>query len=231
MIKGMKFLLAVLSALTLSLSFSFGQAKVGVDIYSRYIWRGYDFGNAASLQPSLTYSIGDLSVGAWGAYALTGGYSEDDIWASYSIQSVTLYVTDYYIPSTPSTIPFFNYSNKGGAHVLEVGVGYTGPESMPLSIAGYVNVLNDTSNSIYIQASYPIVSDLSLTVGFSPTEGVYTPAMATPNHPTSGAGLVYVGVTATKTIKVTDSFELPFNAQYIMNPYTESAYLIFGISL
>ncbi|MDP1675888.1 MAG: hypothetical protein Q8L88_03400 [Bacteroidota bacterium] len=209
-----------------------GQAKVGTDIYSRYIWRGADYGNSTSLQPALTYAIGDLSVGVWGAYALTGGYSEADIWASYAIGPVALYLTDYYIPAVPPAAPFFNYNSDGngtGAHVLEVGVGYTGPESMPISVTGYVNVLNDTTNSIYIQASYPILSDLSLTVGLTPTEGVYTPASAL--HPKSGAGLVSVGFTASKTIKITETFSIPFNAQYIMNPYAETAFLIFGISL
>jgi hypothetical protein len=220
-----------LMLLTAFSSLGFGQAKVGVDIYSRYIWRGADYGNSASLQPALTYTIGDFSIGAWGSYALTGGYSEDDIWASYSVGPVALYLTDYYVPTTPPSLTFFNYSNKGGAHVVEVGLGYTGPASMPISITGYVNVLNDTSNSIYIQASYPIISDLSLTVGLTPTKGIYTPADPLHSSRTSGAGLVYVGFTATKTIKVTDSFSIPFNAQYIMNPYSEAAYLIFGISL
>ena len=225
-----RLLLFVLLVLSVCSSVSMSQSKVGVDIYSRYIFRGYDYGDAGSFQPALSYAIGNLSVGVWGAYALTGGYSEADIWASYAVGPITLYVTDYYIP-TFTTQPFFNYNNKGGAHVVEVGAGYTGPESMPLSITGYVNVLNDTSNSIYIQASYPILSDLSLTVGFTPTEGVYTPALSTPNHPESGAGLVSVGFTASKTIKVTEDFSLPFNVQYIMNPYAEKAYLIFGISL
>lgn len=199
-----------------------GQVKVGTDIYSRYIWRGADYGNAASLQPALTYAIGDLSVGVWGSYALTGGYSEADIWASYAIGPVTLYFTDYYIPATPPTIQFFNYNDKAGAHVLEVGAGYTGGESFPISVTGYVNVFNDANNSIYIQASYPIVTDLGLTVAMTPTKSIYG---------TTDAGVVNVGFTGSKTIKLTETFSIPFNAQYIMNPYAETAYLIFGISL
>lgn len=198
------------------------QAKVGTDIYSRYIWRGADYGNSTSLQPALTYAVGDLSVGVWGAYALTGGYSEADIWASYAIGPVSLYFTDYYIPTVPPSLTFFNYNNKGGAHVLEVGAGYTGGESFPISVTGYVNVLNDANNSIYIQATYPILSDLGFTVGVTPTKSVYG---------TTNAGLINVGFTGSKTIKVTETFSIPFNAQYIMNPYAETAFLIFGISL
>ncbi|HAP36068.1 MAG TPA: hypothetical protein DCQ28_09050 [Bacteroidetes bacterium] len=199
-----------------------GQSKVGTDIYSRYIWRGTDYGNSTSVQPALTYAIGDLSVGVWGSYALTGGYSEADIWASYAVGPVTLYFTDYYIPAAPPTLTFFNYGNKGGAHVLEVGAGYTGGESFPISVTGYVNVLNDANNSIYILASYPILSDLGLTVAMTPTKSIYG---------TTKAGLINVGFTGSKTIKLTETFSIPFNAQYIMNPYAETAFLIFGISL
>ncbi|MFA6540650.1 MAG: hypothetical protein WCT99_03535 [Bacteroidota bacterium] len=216
-----KLILVLLLVLFIS-SFGNGQMKSGVDLYSRYIWRGTDYGNAASLQPALTYVSGDLSVGVWGAYALTGGYSEADIWGSYAVGPITLYVTDYYIPATPPAITFFNYSNKGGAHVVEVGAGYTGPESFPLSLSGYVNVLNDANNSVYITASYPIITNLGLTVGMTPAKSIYG---------TTKAGLIGVGLTTSKTIKVTEDFSIPFNAQYIMNPYSESAYLIFGISL
>jgi hypothetical protein len=205
------------------------QAHAGVDLYSRYIFRGTDFGNAASLQPSLSYTTGAFTAGVWGAYALTGGYSEADLWATYGIGPVTLYVTDYYIPSVPPAQPFFNYSDKGGAHVVEVGAGVTGPEGFPLSASGFVNILNDASNSIYIQLGYPVTEELALTVGLTPAKGVYTPVSTL--QPVSKAGLVSAGVTVTKTLKLSESFSIPFNAQYLMNPYAEMAYLIIGIGL
>jgi hypothetical protein len=74
-----------------------------------------------------------------------------------------------------------------------------------------------------VQASYPILSDLSLTVGGTPAKSAF--------YGTAKAGLINVGFTSSKTIKVSESLSIPFNVQYIMNPYVESAYLIFGISL
>ncbi|MFA6470226.1 MAG: hypothetical protein WCW35_15120 [Bacteroidota bacterium] len=206
-------------------SVSLSQAKVGTDIYSRYVWRGVDYGNSTSLQPALTYVAGDLSVGVWGSYALAGGYSEADIWASYAVGPVTLYLTDYYIPAAPPALTFFNYSDNAGAHAVEVGVGYTGPEALPISLAAYYIALDGATvdNSVYVQASYPILSDLSLTVGGTPAKSAF--------YGTAKAGLINVGFTSSKTIKVSESLSIPFNVQYIMNPYVESAYLIFGISL
>ena len=46
---------------------------VGADIMSRYVWRGTQFGGSSpSIQPFTSLSIGNLEIGAWGAYS-TGG--------------------------------------------------------------------------------------------------------------------------------------------------------------
>ena len=41
----------------------------GADIVSRYIWRGYDFGNSPAIQPNLFFSLRGLNIGAWGSYS------------------------------------------------------------------------------------------------------------------------------------------------------------------
>jgi hypothetical protein len=220
-----KTIFLTLCALLIASAAVFGQVKFGLDTYSHYVWRGVDF-SAQSLQPSITYSTGGLSVGAWASYSTVGGYSENDLWASYAIGPVTVYYTDYYIPSA-TTQGFFNYNNDGGAHVLEGGLGYTGPEAFPISLAGYVNFLNDPDHSIYVQASYPVSVDsatsLSIFVGGTPTKSVY--------YVTSSANIINVGLTVSKTIKITEHFSLPVNALYIVNPTLEKTYLLFGFSL
>lgn len=211
-----------------------GQFKFGTDIYSHYVWRGAALHSAESFQPALTYTVGSFSVGAWGSYSVGGtGYTENDLWASYAVGPVTVYLTDYYVPTLLApTATFFNYNTTAGAgsHTVEVGLGYTGGESFPISIAGYYNVIGgalDPDNSSYVQISYPFAiesTDLNVGIGF-------TPAKSTAWYTTTDLGLVSVGIMATKKIKITEDFSLPFNVQYIMNPYAEKSYLIFGISL
>lgn len=46
------------------------EATIGVDLVSRYIWRGQDYG-AVSLQPSLALSYNGLSLEAWGNVGLS----------------------------------------------------------------------------------------------------------------------------------------------------------------
>jgi len=75
---------------------------IGVDIQSRYIWRGIQLGgNSPSAQPYIEFSTGKFAIGAWGAYNL-GGLStgnEADLYVSYSVSDAfSLTVTDYFFP-------------------------------------------------------------------------------------------------------------------------------------
>ena len=80
--------------------------NTGVDLYSRYIWRGMDFGNAPSIQPALSFSYAGFELGAWGAYTLSSQadkFDEIDFWLGYSREfesgaSIGAVVTDYYLP-------------------------------------------------------------------------------------------------------------------------------------
>jgi hypothetical protein len=220
---------AVLMTLLMSASI-FSQVKFGTDTYTHYVWRGIDF-SAQSIQPSITFSTGGLSVGAWASYSTAGTYAENDLWASYVLGPVTVYFTDYYIPSLASK-GFFDYGEYG-SHTLEGGLGVTIPGNFPLTIAGYINFRGEvdaagkTANSTYIQASYPFTIDtatsLSIFAGATTAESYY--------YGTSKASFINVGLTFSKTMKVTDDFSLPINASYIINPFAEKTYLVLGFSL
>jgi nitrogen regulatory protein P-II 1 len=104
---------------------SLAQIEFGADLYSRYIWRGVDYGNSPSFQPALSFTAGGFTVGTWGAYSFAGEgnvFSEHDIFAQYSFETGAgtfgVIFTDYYYPS--AGLEFFNYEGEGtGAHVLE----------------------------------------------------------------------------------------------------------------
>jgi len=210
---------------------SFAQLKFGADIYSRYNWRGLDFGNAPAFQPSLAFTAGGFSIGAWGSYAFpttTTTYAENDLYASYAFSIVstgnfTLLFTDYYYPS--AGIKFSDFEKNGGAHTVEAGMTYSGPEKFPISLALYLNVHNDVDNSSYIQIGYPFsVYDATITLaaGFVPSKSAY--------YVTNKANLINLNITATKSIAVTDKFSIPINVSYIANPALDITYLVFGAS-
>jgi hypothetical protein len=229
--------LLTFAVLLLTIGSTFGQFKYGADFYSRYVWRGVDYGNSPAIQPSITYTTGGLSLGFWGSYALTQSagttYSENDFCASYTLGlqksgSITACFTDYYMPY--AGIRFGNYkpnedSHSGAAHTLELGASYTGPEKFPVSLAFYANVSNDPDNSTYIQASYPFTvneTTLTLIAGLTTTKN-------SAYYGTTDAGFINVGINVAKTIAITDKFSLPVNVSYINNPTLDVSDIVFGV--
>lgn len=224
-----KFILITIFILISSTQF-FAQLKFGTDVYSRYIWRGLNLGgDSPSLQPGLSYSACGFTAGFWGAYSYPGNgtvYSENDIFASYSYTlertgTLSIFASDYYIPSFG--IPFGYYKKNGGAHVIEAGLGYSGPESFPVVLSGYYNLHGDADNSVYLQLGYPFTIDnatLTPAIGIVPAKSVY--------YVTDKAAILNISITAAKSISITDKFEVPINVSYILNPNEDISYLVFG---
>jgi len=204
------------------------QISVGADLVSRYIWRGVDYGNSPGFQPSLSYASGPFSIGSWGSYAFAGTnppFSEQDIWASYDLDigrgSISVLLTDYYYPN--AGLKFFDFDAIGGAHVLEAGFGYTGPPSIPFSFKAYYNFHNDPDNSVYLEGAYGFsVDEIEVTAFLGGTMA------ASAWYATDGAALINVGMTASKSVVITESYSLPVFGTYLLNPELEQSYLIVG---
>lgn len=201
--------------------------NVGADIVSRYVWRGADYGESASVQPALTFSTGGLEIGTWASYAMNpdgAPANEHDLWVSYTAGIITLGITDYYFPN--AGFDFFDFDGDGeGAHLIEPFVSVSGPQGFPVSFyAGYF-AHNDPDNSVYLNATYPFAIDgvdLSFGVGASPTESAL--------YGTDGFGIIEMILGASKSIPITEGFSLPLSVAYILNPYAETSFLVVGLS-
>jgi len=196
---------------------------------SRYVWRGVDFGESFSIQPTLEFGAGDLAIGSWASYSISAngaGANEHDLYFSYSLGPVSIGMTDYYFPS-PGGTPFFDYSD-GGAHFLEINASAGGTDDFPLTISGNIFVHNDDDNSVYIELGYPFTVedvDLGVSVGVVPQESAF--------YGTGAFGITVLGLSASKEIQITESFSLPVFVSYIVNPTpdVERSFLVFGFSL
>lgn len=227
---------ALLLALTLTSAPSlFAQSfSLGTDIVSRYIWRGTDFGESASIQPALTFSAGGFEIGAWASYAFSpeaADVNENDLWFGYTVEtenagSFSFGVTDYYFPA-PGAPDFFDYSGDGeGAHWIEPYTSYTGPESFPVTLYGAMFAHNDPDNSVYLEASIPVKVDgveLGLTAGAVGGKSVF--------YGTDGFAFVNLGLAATKAITLSEQFALPVSVAYILNPDQERSFLVIGFGI
>lgn len=212
----------------------FGQQfNIGADIMSRYVWRGADFGNSPSIQPSVSFSSGIFEIGAWAAYPTSfesAEVSENDLYASLTFEtdqggSFGVGVTDYYFPNGGQK--FFNYDNGGnGAHFIEPNISYSGPSSFPISFYGGFFVHNEPDNSIYLELSYPFSldgTDITIFGGGTPQESGF--------YGTNKAGIINTGLSVSREIKITEAFSIPLTGSYILDAYHENAYLVFGFSL
>jgi hypothetical protein len=224
---------------------------LGVDFVNRYIWRGFDLGaGAPSLQPNVALTAGGLTVGFWGAYSLTnevdeGGVprpvDEIDFYGSYGFSlneagSLSIGFTDYMNPS--GGIPFSNFNDWDepddpedpddgpGAHDIEINVGYSGPENFPIALSFNIFAYGVEDNPIYFQLGYNTsIND----VGFSLFAGGTVDSSA--YYGTDGFDMLNVGLTASKSIPITESFSLPIFGSVILNPSADHLFYVVGIKL
>jgi hypothetical protein len=218
--------------------------NTGVDFYSRYVWRGLDVAATPSIQPSFSIAGGGFEFGIWGAYTLsneTSGSDEIDFWLSYTMEmesgvSFQLIGTDYYYPN--AGIDFFNFNDYDavindtipdpGAHTIELGASVTGPASAPITVSGFVNVYNDGGNNTYLQVDYPVTVN-GTELGFFC--GVAGGSEKNPDYyGADKVSAINVGVSASREIKVSETFSLPLNMSFIVNPKAEISHLVVGMS-
>jgi uncharacterized protein (TIGR02001 family) len=197
--------------------------NAGLDIYSSYIWRGLKFGTGAAFQPSVDFTAGGFTIGAWGSFS-TGDSeaAEADLYASYGFglgenASLSLTVTDYYFPGSD----YFN----GDSHFIEPMVNL-GLGNLSLTAAYMIyNAAPNGSGDLYVQAGYT-AGPVSLTIGGG--NGQYS--LEGENEDDKFA-ISNIGIGTSKEIKITDSFSLPISGSIILNPSTEQLFVVVGISL
>ena len=208
---------ATLLAAVAALSFSPAQAELtlGADVLNRYVWRGADFGNAASIQPGVSYAAGGLEIGAWSAWSLTGAANgnENDLYVSASVGPVGLTLTDYFFPAFAGNDSFFDFDRDGGSHTLEISATYG---AGPMSLLGALNFWGDSDDSFYAEAGYDLGSVDG--VGVSLAAGLGNGDYTTDTDPM----VVHLAIRLTRD---------RYSASYIVNPEAETSFLVFGRSI
>lgn len=208
------------------------QFSVGTDIVSNYVWRGVEqdlthSNGTPNIQPSLTFTAGGLTVGAWGSYGMLGTVKEVDVYATYAISDLlSVTVTDYNWNFSQS---YFAYGS-GTDHVLEGSVNYAGVEAFPLS-ASFNTMFygadkkSDGSQaySTYFELGYPISDNAKVFLGGSVNESL--------NYGTTGFGITNVGLKLSKSIVISDKFSLPVYGVLGVNPTAKDAFLVVGLTL
>ncbi len=203
--------------------------SAGADIVSSYVWRGSKIGSGPNIQPSLKYSTGGLTLGAWGSYSFHqfGDFAETDLYASYAFDfGLSLGVTDYYYQG----FPMFSYSGDTASHAFEINVGYA-LESLSIA-ANYI--VNDASMGG--PANKPGGGDLYFEVNYAfENFGVFVGAgngwhTTYEDNGDDVFAVCNIGIKTSKEIVFSDSFSLPVFGALMVNPDKEELNLVVGFS-
>ena len=215
----------------------FSQEKLriiaGVDVVSRYIWRGsniglgFDGSNSFHIQPSLVGTYKNFEIGYWGSFGATNGYSEYDLWAKYKFKQFSISVFDYNSPFEDENGNthggYFNIPFSSLGSYAEVNLAYAGGENFPIYVSYNRFFYND--DATYLEAGYKFNTKKQLpmdfNVGMTPAAGSYA----------EKAGFVNVSLKVSYDIHFTEKFRLPIFTSLIRNPQLEKTFFVVGLSL
>ena len=225
------FSIAALAMITVTPVSAEVETTIEADVVSSYVWRGLELGDAA-LQPTLGVSAAGFDLSLWGSTGIASflDTKEFDITLSYSIAGLSVGVIDYWFDAGPEPYGrYFNYSKDFTNHVFEAFLSY---DLEFMSVAWYTNFYGndftadgDRAFSSYFEVSAPFNAfgaDWSASFGMVPFK--------TDFYGTDGFAVTNISLSAAKELEVTDSFSLPVSAGLTVNPSTEMAYLVLGIS-
>jgi hypothetical protein len=200
------------------------ELSVGLDFYNRYVFRGVDFGDSPSLQPSITFTSGNFTLGAWGAYSTgngttDGGFGEADLYASYAFDfGLSLGATSYYYPGTS----WFELDEGVSSHAIELNLGY---EVSNFSFAANY-IVNDSRDGAGAEGG-----DTYFELGYGAGSVDLFVGAGDGWHSTNGNfQVVNIGIGTSKNIQITEAFAIPMSGAVILNPNSEQLHLVVGVS-
>ncbi len=194
---------------------------MNLDFVSRYIWRGQKLSETPAVQPGMSVSYKNFTLGTWSSYSFGNEpVQEIDLFLSYNTGILTFTVNDYFFPKNVLTeyADYLDWNKNTTQHWLEGIIEISGIENLPLNLLVGVFFLGadidadaNFQYSTYIELSYDFKikdTELHLFSGLTPFRGYYSDSF----------DFVNVGINATQNIKITQNFNLPVSGAFIINP-------------
>ena len=209
--------------------------SAGLELQTKYLWRGIEYGTAPTLFPSISYSTGGLYVYAMGGYAWNGSHQEVDFGISYTFSGISLGINDYYYPTeVGDTDHYFNYKGRSTGHWFEAALTYT-PEKIPVwaTVSTYfagadknpTNGKQAWSSYMEIGGQYDFKEEmnLSLAIGAALNKSFY-------NDYEHGFSVCNIALKYTKTFHY-GYFTIPLGTTFVVNPYKNKIFLSFNAGI
>ncbi|MBQ9469550.1 MAG: hypothetical protein IJU72_01205 [Bacteroidales bacterium] len=209
-------------------------ADFSLELKSRRMWRGFVSSKVPELTACIDLSYGGLFAGAWSAYSFAARpMQEVDLWLGYAHSGFKLTLIDYWYPSDTLgwRSDFFHFDARTTCHQVEAILQYDGTR-VPISLLCGVMVYGDDRDaegqnrySSYFEAAYRFEHGgvgLRPFVGVSPTpNGMYSP----------GFNVVNLGLTLSKSLRVSSSWVMPASCSLVVNPHQETVNVVLTLGI
>lgn len=204
----------------------------GIELTSKYMWRGLECASGPTIFPTLSFSTGGFSASALGAYAFDNSIREVDLSIGYTVKGFSIGLVDYFYPSAEGMKDsYFIWEKDKTDHLLEAVFSYCF-DKIPLYVmwstmfygADY-NLEGNQAYSSYLEIGYSHNfgenNEISATLGASVLKGMYTLY-------DQDFSIVNIAAKYTKTFDF-GVISIPLSASYIINPYMEKSYLTVSV--
>jgi hypothetical protein len=196
----------------------------GVNLNSRFIYRGAELGTSPHVQAMIGFKAGNLSLYGWGSHSMgqdDQSYKEVKFWLNYTIDLGDFKLTPQIENHFNAFADFLDFDDATTTHVLQASARLAGTSGdiRPDLMLGYA-FWGPIENTIYIEAG----------VNFSVEEYGLRAFLSTQYSEAGGfVDLGYggdfvmnqIGISGSRTLKVTDTFSMPLGVSLILNPKTE----------
>ncbi len=199
------------------------EPNIGMDLVSRYIWRGVLLSNGAAFQPFMEWGNDRITLGAWGSATVSPfAFQETDLYFNVHLGRFSLGLVDYFTYAEQEVVSdFFNWRVQETGHVLEFLASYETEGAFPLKLSAGYNLLGaDELNTLHFTAQLSRNTgpyNTSFELGYTPTRGYY--------HETK-RGITHAGIQVSKDLVVSESLSLPFQVGLVFNPMYNQLYMV-----
>lgn len=197
----------------------------GLNLTSRFIYRGLDLGSAPQIQPRIVVSYQQFEFGAWGSHPLAdtpdaANYKEVKFWLNYTFDldaiALTTMVENHYDANTN----LFDFDQATTSHVLQASARLAQTADAPLDLTVGYTFFGGPANTIYTE------------LGKSFTAGALGMRAFVSGQYADGAGFVdlgyndklvmnQIGISATRALSISSETEFPLTIALVTNPKTE----------
>lgn len=217
-------------------------------------------GLSPSIQPALSFATKGFEFGVWGSFSLDGinPAQEFDLYLSYTTanEMFSATITDYFFPIESANYNYFDFGKTTTGHLLEAMLSYNGTEKIPLSFMAAVNfwgadaskIVKDATSADFNTSSgiqYSTYFELGYSKSFenydfkafagatltNPLDAdTATGFIGEPAYYGGKSGLINLGVTFSKELKITADYSLPLSVSVITNPRDKKIFFVFGMT-